>query len=635
MSALGGPRDGGGPPARALLPALQTRATPRRCPRTSTVDHDQSPSTATARSLEYPSVTTDEAQLKIRASVPTGAASNTTREDADTPTTPTTGIHATDQLLVSTTPYYAHLYPLLLRARGALQDLDRTPQEPGHYNDYHDTTTGIHATDQLLVSTTPYYAHLYPLLLRARGALQDLDRTPQEPGHYNDYHDTTTGIHATDQLLVSTTPYYAHLYPLLLRARGALQDLDRTPQEPGHYNDYHDTTTGIHATDQLLVSTTPYYAHLYPLLLRARGALQDLDRTPQEPGHYNDYHDTTTGIHATDQLLVSTTPYYAHLYPLLLRARGALQDLDRTPQEPGHYNDYHDTTTGIHATDQLLVSTTPYYAHLYPLLLRARGALQDLDRTPQEPGHYNDYHDTTTGIHATDQLLVSTTPYYAHLYPLLLRARGALQDLDRTPQEPGHYNDYHDTTTGIHATDQLLVSTTPYYAHLYPLLLRARGALQDLDRTPQEPGHYNDYHDTTTGIHATDQLLVSTTPYYAHLYPLLLRARGALQDLDRTPQEPGHYDDDHDRHPRNGPAPCLDDALLRAPLPPSTSRERSTARLGPHPAGARSLQRLPRLTRKYWAAPYTSSLLPRSRARARCGLGAFAPGPAAHVLASR
>ena len=196
MSALGGPRDGGGPPARALLPALQTRATPRRYPRTSTVDHDQSPSTATARSLEYPSVTTDEAQLKIRASVPTGAASNTTREDADTPTTPTTGIHATDQLLVSTTPYYAHLYPLLLRARGALQDLDRTPQEPGHYNDYHDTTAGIHATDQLLVSTTPYYAHLYPLLLRARGALHDLDRTPQEPGRYDDYHDSlgSTGL---------------------------------------------------------------------------------------------------------------------------------------------------------------------------------------------------------------------------------------------------------------------------------------------------------------------------------------------------------------------------------------------------------------------------------------------------------
>ena len=37
------------------------------------------------------------------------------------------------------------------------------------------------------------------------------------------------------------------------------------------------------------------------------------------------------------------------------------------------------------------------------------------------------------------------------------------------------------------------------------------------------------------------------TPYYAHLSPLQLRARGALQDLDRTPQEPGHYDDYHDR----------------------------------------------------------------------------------------
>jgi hypothetical protein len=58
---------------------------------------------------------------------------------------------------------------------------------------------------------------------------------------------------------------------------------------------------------------------------------------------------------------------------------------------------------------------------------------------------------------------------------------------------------------------------------------------------------------TTTSIHATDPLLVPTTPYYAHLYPLLPRARGALQDLDRTPQEPGHYDNYHDRHPRNGP----------------------------------------------------------------------------------
>ena len=31
---------------------------------------------------------------------------------------------------------------------------------------------------------------------------------------------------------------------------------------------------------------------------------------------------------------------------------------------------------------------------------------------------------------------------------------------------------------------------------------------------------------------------------------------------------------------------------------------------------------------------WASSLLPRSRARARCGLAAFAPAPAAHVLAS-
>jgi hypothetical protein len=42
-----------------------------------------------------------------------------------------------------------------------------------------------------------------------------------------------------------------------------------------------------------------------------------------------------------------------------------------------------------------------------------------------------------------------------------------------------------------------------------------------------------------------------------------------------------------------------------------------------------------RLTGKHWAAPYASSLLPRSRARARCGVGAFAPAPTAHVLASR
>jgi len=42
-----------------------------------------------------------------------------------------------------------------------------------------------------------------------------------------------------------------------------------------------------------------------------------------------------------------------------------------------------------------------------------------------------------------------------------------------------------------------------------------------------------------------------------------------------------------------------------------------------------------RLTGKHWAAPYASSLLPRSRARARCGVGVFAPAPIAHVLASR
>ena len=41
-----------------------------------------------------------------------------------------------------------------------------------------------------------------------------------------------------------------------------------------------------------------------------------------------------------------------------------------------------------------------------------------------------------------------------------------------------------------------------------------------------------------------------------------------------------------------------------------------------------------RLTGKYWAAPYASSLLARSRARARCGAGVFAPAPAALVRAS-
>jgi hypothetical protein len=39
------------------------------------------------------------------------------------------------------------------------------------------------------------------------------------------------------------------------------------------------------------------------------------------------------------------------------------------------------------------------------------------------------------------------------------------------------------------------------------------------------------------------------------------------------------------------------------------------------------------LTGKHWAAP--SSLLARTRARARCGAGALAPVSAAHVPASR
>jgi len=82
--------------------------------------------------------------------------------------------------------------------------------------------------------------------------------------------------------------------------------------------------------------------------------------------------------------------------------------------------------------------------------------------------------------------------------------------------------------------------------HLGPLAIWG-GAYKDCVQHDPE-GHGTDTTTTTTtGIHATDQLLVSTTPYYAHLSPLLLRARGALQDLDRTPQEPGHYDDYHDR----------------------------------------------------------------------------------------
>jgi hypothetical protein len=142
MSALGDPRDGGGPPARALLPALQTRTIPRQRPRTSTVDHDQSPSTATARGPAENTGLTPAFTRRIRSSSRRRPTTRTFHpfyfargkhcktwtapcRSSDTTTTTRTGIHATDQLPVSTTPYYAHLYPLLLRARNALQDLDR------------------------------------------------------------------------------------------------------------------------------------------------------------------------------------------------------------------------------------------------------------------------------------------------------------------------------------------------------------------------------------------------------------------------------------------------------------------------------------------------------------------------------
>jgi hypothetical protein len=42
-----------------------------------------------------------------------------------------------------------------------------------------------------------------------------------------------------------------------------------------------------------------------------------------------------------------------------------------------------------------------------------------------------------------------------------------------------------------------------------------------------------------------------------------------------------------------------------------------------------------RLIGKHWASPYASSLLPSSQTRARCGVGAFAPFPTAHVFKSR
>ena len=131
MSALGDPRDGGGPPARALLPALQTRTMPRRRPRTSIVDHDQSSSTATARSLEYPPATAEEAQLKTRASELTGAASTTTQEDTERTLrrlprpAPTRRISPSSRRRPTTRTFT----PL---------DLDRSPQELGHHDDYQD-----------------------------------------------------------------------------------------------------------------------------------------------------------------------------------------------------------------------------------------------------------------------------------------------------------------------------------------------------------------------------------------------------------------------------------------------------------------------------------------------------------------
>jgi hypothetical protein len=187
--------------------------------------------------------------------------------------------------------------------------------------------------------------------------------------------------------------------------------------------------------------------------------------------------------------------------------------------------------------------------------------------------------------------------------------RRALQDLDRNPQELGHYDDYHDRhprNGSAPCLDDALLR-----APFTPSTSRERArTLRRLPRPASTPQTDNTT-TTTTGIHATDPLLVSTTPYYAHLSPLLLRARGALQDLDRTPQEPGHYDDYHDQAALSY-AMCLYLIQLYSLQASATQ-----------------------LTGTYWAAPYASSLLPRSRARARCGLRAFAPAPAAHVLASR
>jgi hypothetical protein len=73
---------------------------------------------------------------------------------------------------------------------------------------------------------------------------------------------------------------------------------------------------------------------------------------------------------------------------------------------------------------------------------------------------------------------------------------------------------------------------------------------------------------------------------------------------------------------------------LRSPLTPEQLCQRrgaTFARLRMYSLWAAAT----RLIGKYLAASYASSLLVRSRARARRGVGAFVPAPAAHVRASR
>jgi hypothetical protein len=77
---------------------------------------------------------------------------------------------------------------------------------------------------------------------------------------------------------------------------------------------------------------------------------------------------------------------------------------------------------------------------------------------------------------------------------------------------------------------------------------------------------------------------------------------------------------------------------LRSPLKPEQLCQRRGAmfallRMEAHLYSLRAAAA--RLTGKHWAAPYASSLLTGSRARAQRGVGAVAPAPAAHVPASR